>query len=106
MKRILSLMGICVLVACGDDSSGPPNVIDEYTIENAFPSVVLSRPTDVQNAGDGTNRLFVTQQTGEILVFPEQSPDSLKTFLDISSEVNYEHFSDCLLYTSPSPRDS
>ena len=94
MKRILSLMGICVLVACGDDSSGPPNVIDEYTIENAFPSVVLSRPTDVQNAGDGTNRLFVTQQTGEILVFPEQSPDSLKTFLDISSEVNYEHFSE------------
>ena len=94
MKRILSLMGVCVLVACGDDSSGPPNVIDEYTIENAFPSVVLSRPTDVQNAGDGTNRLFVTQQTGEILVFPEQSPDSLKTFLDISSEVNYEHFSE------------
>jgi glucose/arabinose dehydrogenase len=94
MKRILSLLGVCVLVACGDDSSGPPNVIDEYTIENAFPGLVLSRPTDVQNAGDGTNRLFVAQQTGEILVFPEQSPDSVTTFLDISSEVNYERFSE------------
>ncbi len=94
MKRILSLMGLCVLVACGDDSSGPPNVVDEYTIENAFPGLTLSRPTDVQNAGDGSNRLFVAQQAGQILVFAEQSPDSVETFLDISSEVNYERFSE------------
>lgn len=94
MKRILALLGLCALVACGDDSSGPPNPIDEYTIENAFPSVTLARPTDVQNAGDGTNRLFVAQQAGQVLVFPEATPDSLKTFLDISAEVNYERFSE------------
>ncbi len=95
MKRIMSLVGICVLVACGDDGSGPgPSNSGHYTIVNAFPGLVLSRPTDVQNAGDGSNRLFVTQQTGEILVFAEQSPDSVETFLDISSEVNYERFSE------------
>jgi glucose/arabinose dehydrogenase len=97
MKRILALISVLVLVACGDDGNGPgggSGSNDAYTIENAFPSLTLSRPTDVRNAGDGSNRLFVTQQTGEILVFPEQSPDSVKTFLDISSEVNYERFSE------------
>jgi glucose/arabinose dehydrogenase len=96
MKRMIALIGACMLVACSDDSSGPGGGgnNDTYAIENAFPNLTFSRPTDVQNAGDGTNRLFVAQQTGKILVFPEQSPDSLETFLDISSEVNYERFSE------------
>ncbi len=94
MKRALVLIGVCLLVACGDDSSGPGGGGDDYTIENAFPNLTVSRPTDVQNAGDGSHRLFVAQQTGQILVFPDQSPDSMKTFLDISSEVEWQQFSE------------
>ena len=98
MKRILFLVVCSVLVgACSDDSSSPSGGDgnnDPYTIVDAFPNLTFSRPTDIKNAGDGSNRLFVTEQTGQILVFPDQSPDSLKTFLDISTEVNYERFSE------------
>ncbi|HKW14761.1 MAG TPA: PQQ-dependent sugar dehydrogenase [Candidatus Krumholzibacteria bacterium] len=96
MKRILGLLLVCGVLACSDNSSGPGGggATDSYTTANAFPKLTFSRPTDIKNAGDGSNRLFVTQQTGQILVFPDQSPDSVKTFLDISSEVNYESFSE------------
>lgn len=95
MKKIFCLMAICVLVACSDDSSGPGSDPDAYTITNAFPNLTFSRPTDVQSAGDGSNRLFVTQQTGEILSFGADPATSIvTTFLDISSEVNYERFSE------------
>jgi glucose/arabinose dehydrogenase len=96
MKRIFGLLLVCGLVACSDDTSGPvgPGHNDAYTIENAFPKLTFVRPTDVKNADDGTNRLFVTQQAGQIMVFSDQAPDSLATFLDISSEVDYERFSE------------
>jgi glucose/arabinose dehydrogenase len=52
----------------------------------------LTQPTNVTNAGDGSGRLFITQQTGEILIFVNGSV--LPTpFLDISDLVshNIEH---------------
>lgn len=98
MKRYLTLMGMCMLVACSDDGSGPGGgggTNDTYTIENAFPSLTFSRPTDVQNAGDGTSRVFVVEQTGRILWFGNSPATSIVfVFLDISSEVNYENFSE------------
>jgi glucose/arabinose dehydrogenase len=97
MKRIAAvlLVGVCALVACDDDSIGPGTPPGLYHVEKAFPNLTFSRPTDVQNAGDGTNRLFVTQQTGQILAFPNQpDADSVAMFLDISSEVNFQQFSE------------
>jgi glucose/arabinose dehydrogenase len=47
----------------------------------------LNRPTDIQNAGDGSGRLFIVEKHGKILVF--QNNQLLATpFLDISGEVN------------------
>ena len=57
----------------------------DVTIENAFPELSFSRPVDLQNAGDDTNRLFVVEQhTGMIHVF-ENDPATTQTdlFLDI-----------------------
>jgi glucose/arabinose dehydrogenase len=95
MKRFLCLLGVCALVACGDDSSGPGGggTNDAYTIQNAFPQLTFSRPTDVQNAGDGSNRLFVTEQSGKILAFNNDPGVSIVfVFLDISSEVQWQQF--------------
>jgi hypothetical protein len=70
MKRTVCAIALCAALACDDDGSGPAGA--PYRAVNAFPSLTFSRPTNVVNAGDGTNRLFVTEQTGRILVFANQ----------------------------------
>ncbi|MBS4028624.1 MAG: PQQ-dependent sugar dehydrogenase, partial [Ignavibacteriales bacterium] len=60
-----------------------------FDIIDAFPNLpAIERPVDIQNAGDGSGRLFVASQTGKIFVFnAERSVQSYSTFLDISSKV-------------------
>lgn len=64
-------------------------VFGQTSLENAFPNLSFTRPVDLQNAGDGTNRLFVVEQAGLIWVF-ENNPDvtEKKLFLDIQDRVN------------------
>ncbi len=59
-----------------------------YTLTDAFPLLTFSQPVDLQNAGDGTNRLFVVQQAGIIRVFPNNpSTTATSEFLNISGQV-------------------
>ena len=61
---------------------------DDYVIAPAFPDIFMSQPTDIQNAGDGTDRLFVCSKGGVIHVFPnDPNVTSTETFLDLSSIV-------------------
>ncbi len=99
MKRIAPLLAACLLLsllpACDDDSSGPGGSPSPYRVVNAFPALTFSRPTDIQNAGDGTIRLFVTEQLGRILVFENRSDaSSASVFLDITDRVVYPTFSE------------
>ena len=57
---------------------------------DAFPNLEFDAPVDIQNAADGSNRLFVLEQEGSIRVFPND-PDvnSAEIFLDISDQVLY-----------------
>lgn len=92
MKRFLvAVLTGSAMIACGDDASGPSGDTGPYELVNAFPALTFSRPTDIQTAGDGTNRLFVTEQTGRILVFANR-PDvaSSSVFLDITPDVLYQ----------------
>tara|TARA_R110000868_G_scaffold90110_1_gene250383 strand:+ start:20210 stop:24661 length:4452 start_codon:yes stop_codon:yes gene_type:complete len=60
--------------------------------ESAFPNISFNNPVEIQNAGDGTNRLFVIEQPGDIKVFPNSSTvtnTQVKTFLNIQSKVFY-----------------
>lgn len=58
-------------------------------IEEAFPGLSFTRPVDFQHPGDGSNRLFVVEQSGRILVF-DNRPDVTETdvFLDIRDRVD------------------
>lgn len=57
-------------------------------LERAFPRLTFTRPVDLQNAGDGSNRIFVVEQKGRILVFPnDQNVPQSKLFLDIIARV-------------------
>jgi glucose/arabinose dehydrogenase len=57
--------------------------------EVAFPNLSFSFPVDVRHAGDGSDRIFVVEQGGLILVFPNNpAVTSATVFLDISSQLD------------------
>ena len=68
----------------------PLTVSAQYNFEIAFPNLNFSSALDLQNAGDGTNRIFVVERGAKIKVFPnEQLINSSKEFLDISDRVTF-----------------
>jgi glucose/arabinose dehydrogenase len=61
----------------------------QFQIEQAFPNLTFTRPVDLQHAGDGTDRIFVVEQSGVIKVFENGTTvTSAQTFLDIRVRVN------------------
>ncbi|MFQ5831362.1 MAG: PQQ-dependent sugar dehydrogenase [Candidatus Thorarchaeota archaeon] len=62
---------------------------DAFNVEVAFPNLQFNSAVDLQNAGDGTNRLFVVEKDGIIRVFNNDRDTSVASvFLDISSVVS------------------
>ncbi len=83
MKRIpISLIiGLITLFGCRQSKA-------QIEIVQAFPNLSFEQPVDIQHAGDGTNRLFVVEQSGRIYVFDNNpSTSSKKIFLDITNKV-------------------
>ena len=63
----------------------------EYAVENAFPNLSFTDPVGVYHAGDGTDRLFVLEQTGTIKVISnDPSTENVQTFLNITSIVDQD----------------
>jgi glucose/arabinose dehydrogenase len=88
--RVTAILFSFVLAsgACSDDSAVSPAPATAFEAKVAFPNLSFSRPVDLQNAGDGSNRLFVVEQAGRIRVFENaDTTDNAKMFLDISSQV-------------------
>ena len=56
--------------------------------ENAFPELTFTQPVDIQNANDGSERLFVAEMAGRIQLF-QNAPTTTeqKSFLDITDRV-------------------
>lgn len=66
-------LAVLYLVSCdssGDNSQVPsnPGMENEFSLVDAFPNLSFDRSLDIQNPGDGSNRLFVVEQKGVILV--------------------------------------
>ncbi|OZV70606.1 glucose dehydrogenase [Winogradskyella aurantia] len=76
LMSLLSLMGLSA----------------QITYESAFPNITFSRPVEIQNAQDGSNRMFVVEQPGRIEVFPN-TPNvtgaQVSTFLNIEGIVTF-----------------
>ena len=61
----------------------------EYNIDIAFPNLTFDDPIGIYHSGDGTDRLFVLEQPGKIMVFDnEYSTNSADVFLDIRNIVD------------------
>jgi glucose/arabinose dehydrogenase len=82
---------ITLAAGCDDDGSAPPPgpAPDySYELEQAFPKLTFASPVDIQNAGDGTDRLFVVEKQGIIRVFAnDDTATTTAAFLDISGRV-------------------
>ncbi len=64
----------------------------QITYQNAFPNINFEFPTEIQNANDGSNRLFVVEQRGRIEVFSNQSNvTNTSNFLDITDRVRFRN---------------
>lgn len=60
----------------------------QFQLQNAFPNLDFSSAVFLTHSGDGTNRIFVVEQSGRIKVFPNNPQTSaVKTFLDITDRV-------------------
>lgn len=83
MKKFVSILILFLtFISCSNSTA-------QLQLEQAFPELTFQQPVDIQNAGDGSNRLFVVEQKGIISVFPNNSSaNSKKTFLDITDRVS------------------
>lgn len=83
MKKVLLLL---LLTCCTGEGA-----IAQITYTDAFPNLsAFSGPVEFQTAGDGTNRIFIVQQSGLIYVFPNTPTAAAadrKVFLDLSDSV-------------------
>jgi len=61
----------------------------EIELHHVFSDLSFSKPLFLTHAGDGTNRIFVVQNDGQIFVFPNAENASVKkSFLDLRDRVN------------------
>jgi glucose/arabinose dehydrogenase len=83
LKIIVPLLWVVLLTDAG------PAAVDRPVQDIELHPVLagLSAPNGVYNAGDGTDRLFVVEQGGKILV-TDRTRASAKVFLDLSSLVS------------------
>lgn len=65
------------------------NTYSQYVIRDAFPNLTFAYPIEMVTPGDGTNRLFMLEKGGKVIVFENNSNvTAKKTFLDITDRVS------------------
>ena len=71
------------------NATNEPTTLPSIRLEPAFPSLTFERPVQITHAGDGSDRLFVVEQPGRVLVFPNASDvEKSEVFIDLTDPVN------------------
>ncbi len=82
MDRKVLLLFAVILILSGK------NIEAQLTLQEAFPNLTFVNPVDLQYAPDGTDRIFILEQSGIIKVFENNGNTTVvKTFLDIRDRV-------------------
>lgn len=66
----------------------PRDAENSFWVKEAFEGIVFTRPLDIQNAGDGSGRIFVVEQRGRIFSIDKNLPESAQLFLNIEDRVD------------------
>lgn len=113
MNRVCRIICLGILfpafiASCGSSGTGDGGAggggDPSFGLEDAFPGVTFESPVDLQNAGDGTGRLFVVEQRGVIMAVtplsasgarsvPEENgmrQEEVNVFLDIRDRVLFD----------------
>lgn len=111
----LALAGVFVVggAACSQPVDEPAAVsanasaepLPQLSLVRAFPKLTFKRPVWISTADDGTNRLFVLEQAGRIMVF-ENDPEVTEAtvFLDLSKGVRRNNNEEGLLAITFDPK--
>ena len=87
---VLACLAGCLLASVNLNAAEVDTSPLLFKTVRAFPELMFDRPIVVTYAKDGTDRVFVAAQKGQIHVFPnDQSVTETKVFLDISEKVVY-----------------
>src|SRR5688500_13612060 len=78
-------LGLQLLSSGTASAQAPTPPPSDYKLEPAFTNIKVQRPVAVVTPPDGSNRLFLVQQRGKILILPkDESSSEAKVFLDVS----------------------
>ena len=94
MKRLyaMSAFGLMmILINCelAPTSYNDGAETDKYKLTYAFPNLEFDMPVELTSAPDNTDRIFVVEQKGKIMVFPNsRDVKSTSVFLDIVKQVD------------------
>ncbi|HMS35036.1 MAG TPA: PQQ-dependent sugar dehydrogenase [Ignavibacteria bacterium] len=82
MKKYIFIAVLVITLASGSSYS-------QYLIKDAFPNLTFAYPIEMVTPGDGTNRLFLLEKGGKVIVFENNTNvTTKKTFLDITDRVS------------------
>ena len=97
-RAAIALLALACAAACSGGSGGTPRFAFAFPIDApaptpmvavpAFPQLRFARPVFATHAGDGSNRVFVVEQGGRILVFAnDPAASQARVFLDLTDRV-------------------
>lgn len=82
----------------GEATASEAEAIPSIRVAWTFRNLSFERPILLTHAGDGSDRIFVGEQDGRVLVFPnDPSVDRSDVFLDIEEKVRRRHNEEGLL---------
>jgi len=87
---IKSILFCCVAAAFITGISASAQTVWGYVPTNAFSSLVFSNPTCITAPPGETNRLFILEKHGRIIVITNLAAPTRTVFMDISSRVSVE----------------
>src|SRR5262245_46633369 len=80
--------GVLVAQAAALEFTEKPIAVEAV---RAFPELKFRRPIVLTHANDGSDRVFVAEQTGKVFVFPnDESVEEPTLFLDLEPKVTYK----------------
>jgi glucose/arabinose dehydrogenase len=87
----LKVCVVCFVLAAQASAADVKEAALPVEAQRAFPKLKFDLPLFLTHAGDGTDRVFVLAQKGQVHVFPnKQDVAETKIFLDISDHVVYK----------------
>ncbi len=75
-------------VDSGFSIPGADEVENQFAVSDVFPQLSFIQPLDLQNAGDGSNRIFVVERGGRIYILDNDPETDKQLFLDISNRID------------------